>query len=531
MSRAYSDIAFTPVVRDIQTQMGSRAGYESFDHTDDRRDQLGQAEADFIEARDGFYQATVSETGWPYVQFKGGPAGFLRVLDAKTIAYADFRGNRQYISVGNLQTNDRVSIILMDYANRRRLKILGRVTLVNEADDPALVARLEIPAYRARVERAFVITVDAYDWNCPQHITPRFTEAEVSVVVEDLKQQVSNLQKQLDQAEKQIAQTIPPQSLGTGPLSLVITGIRQLSPRVRAYELRDVAGGPLPQVRAGAHLDVPVKLPSGVITHRRYSISSNPSRRDAYEIAVLREDAGAGGSVAVHDTFQLGMVLACSMPGNDFPLANEDGPVVLIAGGIGITPIKAMALELLAQGRDFVLHYAYRSQQQAAYLDRLKRQIGNRLVSYDASQSNRLDASQVLSQLPQGAHVYVCGPTGLIEAVRAAARRASVLDSYVHHEQFQVAPQAAQKPFVMHLAKSGAKVWVSGQNSALQALEDFGVNVQSGCRTGTCGACAVKVQGGRVQHEDKVLTAEQKTTGLMCLCVSRAQSDELILDI
>jgi len=127
MSRAYSDIAFTPAVRAMQTRMGTRAGYEPLDRTDDRRDALTADEAEFIHARDGFYQATVSETGWPYVQFRGGPAGFLKVLDGKTIGYADFRGNVQYISVGNLQGNDRVSIILMDYANKRRLKILGRV--------------------------------------------------------------------------------------------------------------------------------------------------------------------------------------------------------------------------------------------------------------------------------------------------------------------------------------------------------------------------------------------------------------------
>jgi predicted pyridoxine 5'-phosphate oxidase superfamily flavin-nucleotide-binding protein len=179
MGRAYTDIAFTPAVRDMQTRMGSRANYEPLDHTDDRRDTLTQQAADFIEARDGFYQATVSETGWPYVQFRGGPAGFLKVLDEKTIGYADFRGNVQYISVGNLQTNDRIAIILMDYAHRRRLKLMGRVKLVTQADNPELLARLELPTYRARIERAFIITVEGHDWNCPQHITPRFTEAEI----------------------------------------------------------------------------------------------------------------------------------------------------------------------------------------------------------------------------------------------------------------------------------------------------------------------------------------------------------------
>ena len=197
MSRAYADIAFTPTVRAMQTRMGTRAGYAALDHTDDRRDALTEAEAEFIRERDGFYQATVSETGWPYVQFRGGPAGFLKVLDSKTIGYADFRGNVQYVSVGNLQGNDRVSIILMDYANRRRLKILGRVRLVSKSDDPALVARLELPHYRARVERAVVIAVEAYDWNCPQHITPRFTEAEIESAVAPLHAEIARLRKAL----------------------------------------------------------------------------------------------------------------------------------------------------------------------------------------------------------------------------------------------------------------------------------------------------------------------------------------------
>jgi uncharacterized protein len=194
MSRAYSDIAFTPAVRAMQTRMGSRGAYAPLDQTSDRRDALGAQEAEFIEARDGFYQATVSETGWPYVQFRGGPAGFLKVLDAKTIGYADFRGNVQYISVGNLQGNDRVSILLMDYANQRRLKILGRVRLMSELDDSDLLARLELPHYRARVERAVVITVEAFDWNCPQHITPRFTEAEIDEATAPLRAELARLQ-------------------------------------------------------------------------------------------------------------------------------------------------------------------------------------------------------------------------------------------------------------------------------------------------------------------------------------------------
>jgi len=179
MPKAFGRIAFTPGVRAFQARHGVRRRDGGLDEPGDERGAaLTEAEAAFVGARDGFYQATVGEDGWPYVQFRGGPPGFLRVLDARTIAYADFRGNMQYISAGNLSRDGRVALILMDYAHRRRLKLFGRARLVDAADDPALVARLEDPGYRARIERAVVISVEAFDWNCPQHITPRFTEAE-----------------------------------------------------------------------------------------------------------------------------------------------------------------------------------------------------------------------------------------------------------------------------------------------------------------------------------------------------------------
>lgn len=197
MSHAYSDITFTPGVRALQTRLGSRSRYAAFDRDENRLDRLSAREAAFIAARDGFYQATVSESGWPYVQFRGGPAGFLKVLDDKTLGYADFRGNMQYLSAGNLAQDDRVSLILMDYANRARLKILGRVRLVTLDEDPALIARLEMPGYRARIERGVIITVEGYDWNCPQHITRRFTEAEMAAVTTPLHEEIVQLKARL----------------------------------------------------------------------------------------------------------------------------------------------------------------------------------------------------------------------------------------------------------------------------------------------------------------------------------------------
>lgn len=195
MARHFSEIAFTPSVKAAQERYGSRAGYSRLEaKAAGLPVDLGEAEIAFIEARDGFYQATVSETGWPYVQFRGGPAGFLKVLDAQTIGYADFRGNVQYLSVGNMNAKDRVALILMDYANRHRLKIWARARLVHPEEDAALVEKLEIPTYRARVERAVVLDVEAFDWNCPQHITPRFTAEEVDGRVQPLLDRIAELE-------------------------------------------------------------------------------------------------------------------------------------------------------------------------------------------------------------------------------------------------------------------------------------------------------------------------------------------------
>ena len=194
MARAFSEIAFTPAVRATQTAQGSADGYAKFLAPEaDRGDRLSDSEIDFITARDGFYQATVSETDWPYVQFRGGPSGFVKILDDRTIAYADFRGNRQYLSVGNLVGNDRVSLILMDYPNRRRLKVWGRAKLVDVSDNPVLVAALHVDGYRALPERAIIITVEAYDWNCPQHIPQRLTLEEFEPQLSPLREEIALL--------------------------------------------------------------------------------------------------------------------------------------------------------------------------------------------------------------------------------------------------------------------------------------------------------------------------------------------------
>lgn len=194
MAHRFAEITFTPSVQAAQSQYNSRETHVKFESSDQSRDILTGREIEFIHERDGFYQATVGETGWPYVQFRGGPPGFLKVLDAKTIGYADFRGNRQYVSVGNMAADDRIALILMDYPNRRRLKILGRAKVVHAGENQGLITHLELSDYRARVERAVVIAVEAYDWNCPQHIRPRFTVEDIEGILAPLQQKIADLE-------------------------------------------------------------------------------------------------------------------------------------------------------------------------------------------------------------------------------------------------------------------------------------------------------------------------------------------------
>lgn len=193
MGRKFAEIAFTDAVKQVQSAMGSRQGYEKIAAKGDAGDRLGPDEAAFIAARDSFYMATVGATGWPYMQHRGGPAGFIRALDAGTLGFADYRGNRQYVSVGNLLGDDRVSLFFMDYANRARLKIFGRVRLVGQGS-PDLLERLVVPGYDATIERGFIIGVEAFDWNCPQHIIPRYTLPEVEAATAGLRQRIADLE-------------------------------------------------------------------------------------------------------------------------------------------------------------------------------------------------------------------------------------------------------------------------------------------------------------------------------------------------
>ena len=191
-------LAFTESVKEQQEQFGSRNSYQKMEDRNPDQTQLSIRESHYIDQRDGFYLSTVGENGWPYVQFRGGPRGFLKTIDANTLAYADFRGNMQYISSGNMKSTKKAALILLDYASRTRLKVWAETETLKPDEHPELLEKLTDPAYNAKVERIVVFRIKGFDWNCPQHITPKFTFEEMKQLIaqnpsllEDLKPEMN----------------------------------------------------------------------------------------------------------------------------------------------------------------------------------------------------------------------------------------------------------------------------------------------------------------------------------------------------
>jgi uncharacterized protein len=201
---SFGSLLFTPVVKKLQERYGSRQQYERMKKSGAAGDHFTDFEIEFLAERDSFYWATVSSSGWPYVQHRGGPKGFLKVIDNQTLALADFRGNKQFISTGNLLTDNRVAMILVDYPRQARLKILGHVEVLEGENATGWIQRVQMPGYNAVIERVFVIQMEAYDWNCPQHINPRYTAEEIRDAVHDVEQKLLSVEKENEELRQEI---------------------------------------------------------------------------------------------------------------------------------------------------------------------------------------------------------------------------------------------------------------------------------------------------------------------------------------
>ena len=316
----------------------------------------------------------------------------------------------------------------------------------------------------------------------------------------------------------------------TATLPLRIIAKQEIARDIFRFELARADGADLPEFTAGAH--VSLRTPNGLI--RKYSLCNDPQDRDRYAIAVKREDPGAGGSLSFTRDAQVGDVVEVGEPRNDFPLAANIPNHLFIAGGIGITPIWSMMQHLKSTGAGrFKLYYLTRSPEPTAFREELKASAyaGQVVIHHDHGDLDKsLDLWPILEK-PQGRHLYCCGPRPLMEAVRDMSGHWS--SAAVHFEDFgasKPAHKADDKPFTVRLARSGRSVEIPADASILDALRAEGVNVSSSCESGTCGSCRTKLLEGEAEHRDLVLTEREHASNVM-ICVSRAKSDELVLDL
>lgn len=323
----------------------------------------------------------------------------------------------------------------------------------------------------------------------------------------------------------------PMQSIGEGELPLVITGIQQRTPHVRAYQLRHPLGQALPKVSAGAHLSVPVILANGLTSTRNYSICSHPDQTNYYEIAVLQQAEGQGGSRFIHEHYQLGLQLQCGLPRNDFALHNDDRSALLIAGGIGITPLLAMARTLKQHEHAFQLHYIGRTIKEMAYVEKLQHEFGERLNLHISTQQ-AINLEKIMANVAHDAVFYVCGSERLLKGVQQAALSLGIAETRLRFERFSAPEPLHAQAIEVELRRSGKTLHVKPDESILTAVEAAGVKTLSDCKVGNCGTCAVNVLEGIPQHLDSALTERERTQGKkMCICVSRANSSKLVLDL
>jgi len=312
---------------------------------------------------------------------------------------------------------------------------------------------------------------------------------------------------------------------------MIVAEVREVAENIREFSLRPADGRPLDSFDAGAHIECELTLAEGRKATRAYSLINAPHEADAYRVAVAKAADGRGGSAAMH-ALKIGDTLAVGRPRNDFPLDLHADESLLIAGGIGITPILAMARVLTHARRTFALHYVGRAREAMAFADEAARFAGASVVCDGGDPRNGLHIDELVAAPRTGRHLYVCGPRPLIEAVLAAARAAGWAESHLHFELFGAdAPAPGDQPFTVEFARSGKSAEVPVGRSILDVMEELGLAPLYDCRRGECGICLTDVIEGVPDHRDMNLSQREKEAGkLICTCVSRARTARLVLD-
>lgn len=453
---------------------------------------------DWIARADTLFVASAHPEQGADASHRGGRPGFVQFLNPQTLRIPDYAGNNMFNTLGNFESFPHAGLAFVDFDQGRLLQLTGRPVIRWDSSDPD---------GRSGGSR-------------------RFWDFEVEAWRE------SRLALRLEWEFLDYSPFLPQPTQTSGDLVLQVAEIHRETDRIKRFRLRAFDDAALPAITPGAHLPVTLQLKTGERVQRHYSILSAPDARGYYDIAVLNEVHSRGGSRHLHESVQVGDQLMVSQPKNEFPLADSAEHSILIAGGIGITPILSMLRSLRERGRSCEVHYSARRWSDLAFRLDIEELAGNRARFYASQEPDggRIELQTILGRPNSGVHIYVCGPRRLINPVRDVAAESGWPTGQIHFESFGAAPGAEDRAITVTLARSGTALTVPATRSILVTLLDAGHSVPHDCRRGECSLCATRVLEGDPEHRDLCLDKTERKES-MCVCVSRARTDHLTLDL
>ncbi|MCW8905559.1 pyridoxamine 5'-phosphate oxidase family protein [Sedimenticola sp.] len=462
---------------------------------------LNHAQKSLIAGADTLFVASAHPEHGVDASHRGGHPGFVQLINDRQLRIPDFAGNSMFNTLGNFVSYPHAGVVFIDFERGRLLQLTGRPKILWDLDDPQ--------GETGGTRRYWQFDIEGWlESALPFRLSWELLD--YSPFIPELRRE----------------------SPATGTLSLRVERIRRESEQIRSFRMRATDGGALPEFQPGAHIQVKVQLPDGSHAERHYSLLSDPDERAFYEIGVLAKPDGRGGSLYLHEQIQEGDVIESRVPKNEFPLAGNANHSILIAGGIGITPILSMLRRLASARQSFEMHYSARTYSELAFRDTIEQVAGDRVHFYASRDplGQHLELQHLLSLPEPGVHVYICGPRRMISAVRETAEALGWPSAQIHFESFGAQPLADDRPIRVHLAKSNLTLNVPAEHTILDTLLDAGVNVPHDCKRGDCTLCATRVLGGEPDHRDLCLNSAERASS-MCVCVSRARGDELTLDL
>ncbi|TQV88171.1 pyridoxamine 5'-phosphate oxidase family protein [Aliikangiella coralliicola] len=433
---------------------------------------------------------------------RGGFPGFVEVIDGKTLRIPDYRGNSMFNTLGNIENFPFASIVFIDFENLKILQLSGRAKILWDQHDPT--------DKTAGTRRFWTLAVD--DW-------------QETTLPDAVNWKLLDYSPHNPRETKNTQQTIR-------RLELKVEKIEQKSKRVKLFRLVSQKGELLPAFEPGAHLPIEINLSTGEKVKRHYSLLSSSHDNRFYEIAVQLEAQGRGGSMFIHQQITVGSTITSGQPQNNFPLSPISGHTILIAGGIGITPILSMLRKLSEEKRSFEIHYAARNPSEFIFFKTINSLAGDKASFYHSSgpSPKRLPLQKIMESAPGHSHLFICGPARMINSARTLTEGLNWSHSRLHFESFGATNSADDKAIDVTLKKSARVIKVKPTETILDALIKSNVPIPFDCKRGECGMCATKIISGQPEHRDIYLNQDERAQQI-CVCVSRAKGSQLTLDL